>query len=601
MNEQKDKVLFAVSDLLRGHFQSSEIARINIGMVFVNWALKHPEFSERSICRSEFRFAKSDGEQFREVAFQVEERYPSIKGVLISLLPNRFEQNISDLNALIEVFCLPHWDDLTAEELKDLFNSIVLDADGQDEVYSTPECIRILMTKLINPKENMKVVDLFSGVGSCLYSVYEAHQNFNPQLYGEEINFDMYGISNMLSIINGIWDMKIANKNVYSDVENAYQDFDIVLMDSPFALSTIFEENIVYKYGLPAKSAADWANYQIALYKLKESGRGIATISVGGLNRSTDSKIRKGIIEDDLIEAVILLPASLYTHTAIPTALMVFNKKKDKVRKNKILMIDASNQFVRRNRKQNTLTNQSIDEIIRLYENWTEKENQSVIVERETLAKNDYNLNASAYLNTIQIDSRLGESITLGDVAEILPGVQVSAEDIELLSRNATHYFLNVRHIQDDGIQYEEDERIRDKKINWYGKYDIQAGDIIMTTKGTTAKAVVVPDDYRPSFISNNLTIIRVNQAKYSPYVLLKYLKSDLGRMVLESVTTGAGVRIINASKLGSIKIPEFEVNKCLQMGEKIKLSTQEYMRQIQDAKRKYDEAEHEILEEMGL
>ena len=113
----------------------------------------------------------------------------------------------------------------------------------------------------------------------------------------------------------------------------------------------------------------------------------------------------------------------------------------------------------------------------------------------------------------------------LKEVAEILQGVQVSASDIEVLKRNAIHYFLNVKNIQDGEILYNDEERIRDKKVNWHGKYDIQASDIIMTTKATTAKAVIVSDDFQPAFISNNLTIIRVNQDKYSPYVLLKYLK----------------------------------------------------------------------------
>ncbi|MEW8972142.1 MAG: hypothetical protein AB2411_16045, partial [Mesobacillus sp.] len=170
---------------------------------------------------------------------------------------------------------------------------------------------------------------------------------------------------------------------------------------------------------------------------------------------------------------------------------------------------------------------------------------------------------------------------------------------LEVLKKNATHYFLNVRNIQDDMILYEEEDRIRDKKVNWYGKYDIQAGDIIMTTKGTTAKAVIVPDDYLPAFISNNLTIIRVNKEKYSPYVLLKYLRSDLGRLVLDSVTTGAGVRIINASKLGNIDIPDYDTEKCLQLGDRIKSATLEYQKKIDAAKKKLEVEEKEISKEL--
>ena len=374
-----------------------------------------------------------------------------------------------------------------------------------------------------------------------------------------------------------------------------------MIMDSPFALSVTIEDASAYKYGLPSKSAADWANYQIALNKLKPAGRAIATTSVGGLNRASDIKIREGIINDDLVEAIIMLPSSMYANTAIPTAIIVFNKRKAESIKNKVIMIDASEHFVRKNRRQNSLTQETINRIIDVVQNGMEEKQFSTIVDLETLRKNEYNLNASYYLNAKLIEQRLGKSIILKEIAEILPGVQVSANDLELLKKNATHYFLNVRNIQDDMILYEEEDRIRDKKVNWYGKYDIQAGDIIMTTKGTTAKAVIVPDDYLPAFISNNLTIIRVNQEKYSPYVLLKYLKSDLGRLVLDSVTTGAGVRIINASKLGNIEIPEYDTEKCLQLGDRIKTATLEYQKKIDAAKKKLEAEEREISKELGF
>ncbi len=294
-------------------------------------------------------------------------------------------------------------------------------------------------------------------------------------------------------------------------------------MDSPFALSVTIEENSLYKYGLPSKNAADWANYQIALYKLKPTGKAITTISTGGLNRASDLKIREGIIKDDLIEAVIMMPSSMYSYVAIPTALLVFNKQKPETMKNKVLIIDASEHYIRKNRRQNSLTHQEIFRIISVYQNQREEEHFSTMIDRETLEKNDYNLNASYYLNAQLIEQQLSNSIILKEIAEILSGVQVAPSDLEVLKKNATHYFLNVKNIQDEMLLYEEEERIRDKNVNWYGKYDIQAGDIIMTTKGTTSKAVIVPEDFQPAFISNNLTIIRVKKEKYSPYVLLRY------------------------------------------------------------------------------
>ena len=601
MVERDERLVYRTSDLMRGHFQVEEIVRINIGMVFIKWALKQDRLKTYCFEEEYFRDGQLLGDKLKFIANCVEECYPILKGVLLSLLPNRFEQELSDLNAIVSAFTLPDWEEYSSFELQRLFNALVMDADGQDDVYSTPESIRELMCRLINPVENMYIADLFSGVGSCLTRVFEEYKSLNPILYGEEINFDMFGISNMLFIINEVSNVQVGQRNVYTNSEADFERFDNVIMDSPFALSVTIEDASAYKYGLPSKSAADWANYQIALNKLKPAGRAIATTSVGGLNRASDIKIREGIINDDLVEAIIMLPSSMYANTAIPTAIIVFNKRKAESIKNKVIMIDASEHFVRKNRRQNSLTQETINRIIDVVQNGMEEKQFSTIVDLETLRKNEYNLNASYYLNAKLIEQRLGKSIILKEIAEILPGVQVSANDLELLKKNATHYFLNVRNIQDDMILYEEEDRIRDKKVNWYGKYDIQAGDIIMTTKGTTAKAVIVPDDYLPAFISNNLTIIRVNQEKYSPYVLLKYLKSDLGRLVLDSVTTGAGVRIINASKLGNIEIPEYDTDKCLQICDRIKTATLEYQKKIDAAKKKLEAEEREISKELGF
>ena len=601
MVERDERLVYRTSDLMRGHFQVEEIVRINIGMVFIKWALKQDRLKTYCFEEEYFRDGQSLGDKLKFIANCVEECYPILKGVLLSLLPNRFEQELSDLNAIVSAFTLPDWEEYSSFELQRLFNALVMDADGQDDVYSTPESIRELMCRLINPVENMYIADLFSGVGSCLTRVFEEYKSLNPILYGEEINFDMFGISNMLFIINEVSNVQVGQRNVYTNSEADFERFDNVIMDSPFALSVTIEDASAYKYGLPSKSAADWANYQIALNKLKPAGRAIATTSVGGLNRASDIKIREGIINDDLVEAIIMLPSSMYVNTAIPTAIIVFNKRKAESIKNKVIMIDASEHFVRKNRRQNSLTQETINRIIDVVQNGTVEKQFSTVVDLETLRKNEYNLNASYYLNAQLIEQQLSNSILLKEIAEILPGVQVPASDLEVLKKNATHYFLNVRNIQDVMILYEEEDRIRDKKVNWYGKYDIQAGDIIMTTKGTTAKAVIVPDDFLPSFISNNLTIIRVNQEKYSPYVLLKYLKSDLGRLVLDSVTTGAGVRIINASKLGNIEIPEYDTEKCLQLGDRIKTATLEYQKKIDAAKKKLEAEEREISKELGF
>lgn len=599
MNKRDESLMFKMADILRGHFQAGEITRINICLIFLKWALTQDSLRAYRDQLIEVSEDKDLIEDLRRFVETVEAEYPILKGVLFSILPGRLDQNMDDLRAVSNAFWMNDWETYTQKDLVDLINDLVMNADGQEDILSTPEIIRSLMMQLIKPHQNMQVADLFSGVGSSLVTLYDYYKSFNPKLYGEEINFEMYGISSMLFVVNQMNHTNVLQKNVYSNPEAYCGAYDYVLMDAPFALSATLEENQIFKYGLPSRSAADWANFQIAAFKLNENGIAIATISTGGLNRSSDLKIRKGMIEDDLIEAAILLPSSLYAHTGIPTALLIFNKNKALERKNQILMIDASQNFVRKNRRQNTLTDEHLKHVIEIVQTWSERDGLSTIVDLDTLRNYEYNLQSTVYLNTKVIESKLGKSITLKEIAEVLPGVQVSPSDLETLKRNPTHYFLNVKNLQEDSLIYDDEERIRDKKINWYGKYDIQAGDLIMTTKGTTAKVVMVLEDFKPAFISNNLTIIRVNPEKYSAYVLLKYLKSDLGTLILDNITTGSGIRNINASKLETIEIPDYGIEKCIEVGERIKLSTLKYKKKMEDAKKQFEHESKQFDKEL--
>ena len=122
-----------------------------------------------------------------------------------------------------------------------------------------------------------------------------------------------------------------------------------------------------------------------------------------------------------------------------------------------------------------------------------------------------------------------------------------------------------------------------------------------MTTKGTTTRLVIVPDDFKKSFISSNLTIIRVNKQKYDPYVLVKYLQSDIGRLVLEKITTGATIKVINASKLENIEIPAYDYELIKKLGNRIKENELKFKERIKEAKEIYDLENEEIMRLLKL
>jgi type I restriction enzyme M protein len=114
---------------------------------------------------------------------------------------------------------------------------------------------------------------------------------------------------------------------------------------------------------------------------------------------SSEKAIRKGILEDDLLEAVIGLPAALFYGTGIPACLLIINKNKPVERVNKVLFINGELEF-EEGKNQNKLRQQDIEKIVDTFEHYREIKRYSKIVHLDEIAENDYNLNIRRYADT---------------------------------------------------------------------------------------------------------------------------------------------------------------------------------------------------------
>ena len=133
----------------------------------------------------------------------------------------------------------------------------------------------------------------------------------------------------------------------------------------------------------------------------EHEGKAGIVIDNGCLFRSGKAKaIRTGIINDNLIEAIILLPEKLFYNTGAPGAIIILNKNKPKARKEKILFINASREYEQHPevRKLNRLGEANINNIAEAYREFKEKEGFSKIVDLETVQEYDYNLNVTRYV-----------------------------------------------------------------------------------------------------------------------------------------------------------------------------------------------------------
>lgn len=114
---------------------------------------------------------------------------------------------------------------------------------------------------------------------------------------------------------------------------------------------------------------------------------------------SSEKAIRQGILEDDLLEAVIGLPAALFYGTGIPACLLIINKNKPAERKGKVLFINSELEY-QEGKNQNKLRQEDIEKIVSTFDNYTEIKRYSKVYTLEEIADNDYNLNIRRYADT---------------------------------------------------------------------------------------------------------------------------------------------------------------------------------------------------------
>ena len=155
------------------------------------------------------------------------------------------------------------------------------------------------------------------------------------------------------------------------------------------------------------------------LSSLNMKGKMASVVPHGVLFRgSAEGKIRKGFINDDLIEAVIGVPSNIFYGTGIPAAILVLNKAKSEERKGKILFIDGSNDFVKDGNK-NKLREEDIEKIVSTFDAFEDVEKYATVVDVETIKENDCNLNISRYVDTTEEEEQVDIQKVLGEIAEL--------------------------------------------------------------------------------------------------------------------------------------------------------------------------------------
>ena len=282
--------------------------------------------------------------------------------------------------------------------------------------YFTPQEVSELLARIAthNKTKVRKVYDPACGSGSLLMQVAKiiGKENVQQGFYGQEINQTTYNLCRINMFLHDINynHFKIALGDTLLDPQHwDDQPFDVIVSNPPYSIKwkgddspvLINDRRFAPAGVLAPKSKADLAFTMHMLSWLATDGAAAIVEFPGVLYRGgAEQKIRQYLIDNNYVDAVIQLPANLFFGVSIATCIIVIRKNKTD---NKILFIDASNEFVHEGNK-NKLAEEHIQHILDLYVNRQEVQHLTALISNTDIAKNSYNISVNSYVE--QEDTR---------------------------------------------------------------------------------------------------------------------------------------------------------------------------------------------------
>lgn len=314
-----------------------------------------------------------------------------------------------------------------------LISNFAANAGKKAGEFYTPHEVSVLMSEIIahhlKDCEEIKIYDPTSGSGSLLINIGQSvakHINDKNKIkyYAQELKENTYNLTRMNLVMRGILPDNIVTRCGDTleddwpyfddnDKDNTYEpltNLDAVVSNPPYSQkwdpTNKQHDPRFNSYGVAPKTKADYAFLLHDLYHLRSGGIMTIVLPHGVLFRGGDEgEIRKNLVENNNIDAIIGLPANIFFGTGIPTIIMVLKKGRPV---DDVLIIDASKGFAKEG-KNNKLRARDIKKIADTYNDRLEIPNFSRRVSRSEIRKNEYNLNIPRYVDS----SEKAESIDI--------------------------------------------------------------------------------------------------------------------------------------------------------------------------------------------
>lgn len=441
-----EKELWDAADSLRGHISAADYRKVIIGLIFLKYVSDSFTIKYNYLLKEDEGFEEDRDEYVSENIFFVPQKSrwdyiaenahsPEIGIILDDAMREIESENKSLVGVLPKVYATPDLDKRVLGEVVDIFTNINMFAHGNEKdllgrtyeycleqfaayegknggEFYTPTSIVKTIVEILKPF-NGRVYDPACGSGGMFVQSETFVENHsgninNLSIYGQEANADTWKMAKINMAIRGIEpNFGPHQADTFIDDLHPTLKADYIMANPPFNLKKWGADKLVddvrWKYGTPPGSNANYAWIQHMIHHLAPNGKIGLVLANGSLSstQSGEGDIRKAIIEDDLVEGIVALPAQLFYSVTIPACLWFISKNKKQ--KGKTVFIDARNLGHMVDRKHRDFTDDDIQKIAKTFEAFQEGtlENEKgfcAVVETKAIAEQDYILTPGRYI-----------------------------------------------------------------------------------------------------------------------------------------------------------------------------------------------------------
>ena len=496
-----EETLWKAADKLRGSMDASEYKHVVLGLIFLKYISDKFETKFDALIEEGAGFEEDRDEYEAENIFWVpkEARWGFIKdnakdpkiGQLIDDAMILIEKENTSLKGVLDKrYARPEIDKRRLGELIDLISTIKLHQNGEKDLlgrvyeyflgqfasvegkgggeFYTPTSVVKTLVDMIEPYQG-RVYDPCCGSGGMFVQsekFVEDHQGRveNLSIYGQEMNSTTWKLCKMNLAIRGL----DANLGPHHD-DTFHHDLhktlkaDFILANPPFNISdwggNQLTDDVRWKFGIPPAGNANYAWLQHMIYHLAPNGSAGIVLANGSLstNTSNEGEIRKNLLEEDMVDAIVALPDKLFYSTGIPVSLWILNRnKKDnpkyRSREHEVLFIDARQLGEMIDRRHRELTEEDISKISETYHEWRNIDGEYEDIKGFCKSASIEDIREHEYVLTP------GRYVGIEDIED--DGIPFD-EKMENMTSELAELFAKSRHLEDEirknlgGVGYE--------------------------------------------------------------------------------------------------------------------------------------------------